>query len=332
MFVANCARCHSSGKPPFEAVDFRAIDSKSGLRADWLGNDVPTPVTEIGTYRCRSLHSNHQRGHVWEQFANEDYHARPTVSGILEPHDGGRGYYRNVSLLNLWAHAPFLHNNSVGPELCGWGGDKANAYELYRSSYVDATKPGNPPLAKDKQPACWKYDPSVDGRFNLYVAAMNDLFNPSKRIPKATKVDEDIVLDIGPRIFDGKEEKRLVGFSVRVPAGATAGNVGNFRHKDFIVDLVRAKLKPGELEARLAKLLPAAEAKQLAAEMQSIGKAIVSDPNRLVEVVKQARARTPALWQVYSSCTAEIENDGHRFGEDFSDADKNALIAFLATL
>ncbi|MDP1926471.1 MAG: cytochrome c [Thiobacillus sp.] len=332
VFVANCARCHSSGKPPFETVDFRALDNRTGLRADWLGNDVPTPVTEIGTYRCRSLHSNHLRGHVWEQFADEDYHVRKTVSGILEPHDGGRGYYRNVSLVNLWAHAPFLHNNSVGPELCGWGGDKANPYELYRSSYVDTSKPGNPPLAQDKQPACWAYDPSVDGRFKLYVASMQDLLNPAKRIAKATKVDQDIVLDIGPRIFDGQEEKRLAGFTVRVPAGATAGNVGNFRHKDFIVDLVHAKLKPKELEARLASVLPASDAKKLAAEMQAIGRAIVSDPDRLVEVVKEARARTPALWQVYSSCSAEIENDGHRFGEDLSDADKNALIAFLATL
>jgi hypothetical protein len=79
-------------------------------------------------------------------------------------------------------------------------------------------------------------------------------------------------------------------------------------------------------------VLPAAEAQKLAAEMQAIGRAIVSDPNRLVEVVKEARARTPALWQVYSSCSAEIENDGHRFGEDLSDADKRALTAFLATL
>ncbi len=144
VFATNCARCHSSSKPPFEAVDFRAIDSKTGLRADWLGNDVPTPVTEIGTYRCRSLHSNHMRGHVWEQFANEDYHARKTISGILEPHDGGRGYYRNVSLVNLWAHAPFLHNNSVGPELCGWGGDKSEslrAVSLQLRRYQQARQP-----------------------------------------------------------------------------------------------------------------------------------------------------------------------------------------------
>ncbi|MDP2027340.1 cytochrome c [Sulfuriferula sp.] len=331
VFATNCARCHSSDKPPFEAVNFRALDSKTGLRADWLGNDVPTPVTEIGTDRCRALHSNHLRGHVWEQFADENYFARMTVSGILEPHDGGRGYYRNISLLNLWAHAPFLHNNSVGPELCGWGGDKANPYEQYRSSYVDTSRPGNPPLARDKQPACWQYDPSVEGRFKLYVASMNDLLNPPRRIPKALKLDQDIVLDIGPRIFDGQAEKRVVGFTVRVPTGASAGNVGNFRHKEFIGDLVRAKLEPAELDARLAKILPAQDAKQVAAEMRTIGKAIVSDPNRLVELVKAARVRTPALWQVYSSCNVEIENDGHRFGEDLSDADKNALIAFLAT-
>lgn len=332
VFATNCAQCHSSNKPPFEAVDFRALDSATGLRADWLGNDVPTPVSEVGTDRCRALHSNHMQGHVWEQFANADYHARKPVAGILEPHDGGRGYYRNISLLNLWAHAPFLHNNAVGPELCGWGGAKGNPYELYRSSYVDTSQPGNPPLAADRQPACWAYDPSVDGRFKLYVASMQELLNPTQRIPKATKLDQDIVLDIGPRIFDGTEEKRLAGFTVRVPAGATAGNVGNFRHKDFIVDLVQARLKPDALEARLAGLLPANEAKQLAAEMQIIGKAIVANPDRLVEVVKEARARTPALWQVYSSCSTEIENDGHRFGEDLSEADKNALIAFLATL
>ena len=29
--------------------------------------------------------------------------------------DGGRGYYRNISLLSLWAHAPFMHNNAIGP-------------------------------------------------------------------------------------------------------------------------------------------------------------------------------------------------------------------------
>jgi len=38
------------------------------------------------------------------------------------------------------------------------------------------------------------------------------------------------------------------------------------------------------------------------------------------------------LIEFYSSCTADVENDGHTFGEDLPEADKKALIAFLATL
>ena len=34
----------------------------------------------------------------------------------------------------------------------------------------------------------------------------------------------------------------------------------------------------------------------------------------------------------YESCMQEIENEGHRFGEDLSEADKKAVTAFLATL
>ena len=28
--------------------------------------------------------------------------------------EGGSGYYRNISLLSLWAIAPFMHNNAIG--------------------------------------------------------------------------------------------------------------------------------------------------------------------------------------------------------------------------
>ncbi|HEY9099503.1 MAG TPA: hypothetical protein VIN38_11595 [Thiobacillus sp.] len=61
-----------------------------------------------------------------------------------------RGYYRNASLPNLWAHALFLNNNSVGRS---YGGVKTHPYELYRPSYVDTSQPVSPPLVQDKQPA-----------------------------------------------------------------------------------------------------------------------------------------------------------------------------------
>ncbi len=332
VFAQNCARCHSSGQAPFDAVDFRAIDATTGLRADWLGNDQATPASEVGSERCRSLHSNHMSGHVWQEFGSETLRARPADVALADANDGGRGYYRNVSLLNLWAHAPFLHNNSIGPELCGWGGDYANPDEFYRPVYVDAVAPGKPLLAAARQPACWKYDPSVEGRFKLYVASMRELLNPGQRIAKATKLDRDIVLDIGPRIWDGKEEKKLVGFTVKVQAGATAGNVGNFQHKSFIVDLVELKLHRDRLQQRLSGSLGADNARKLMAELDTIADVASKDPSAMVEAVKAARARLPLLARAYSSCSEEIENNGHRFGEDLPEADKNALIAFLATL
>jgi hypothetical protein len=332
VFAENCARCHSSGQAPFEAVDFRAIDAATGLRADWLGNDQATPASEVGTDRCRALHSNHMSGHVWTEFASETLHARPADAALADANGGGRGYYRNISLLNLWAHAPFMHNNAIGPELCGWGGDRTNPDEFYRPVYVDASQPGKPLLAPDKQLACWKYDPSVEGRFKLYLASMRELLNPAKRAPKSTKLDQDIVLDIGPRIWDGKEEKKLIGFTVRIEAGAAAGNVGDFQHKSFTLDLVDLKLHRDRLQQRLSGRLGADNTKKLMAELDTIAKVAIENPGAMVEAFKAARARLPLLAQVYSSCTEEIENNGHRFGENLPETDKNALTAFLATL
>jgi hypothetical protein len=160
---------------------------------------------------------------------------------------------------------------------------------------------------------------------------MNDLLNPSQRLPKATKLDQDIVIDIGPRVWDGAEEK-LAGFSVRIPAGSTAGKVGNFQHKAFIDDLIASKMHAQQLEQNYTARVGAANAHQLVLAMQETANAIVLDPGKLVDAIHAASTRLPLLGEMYSSCTAEIENDGHRFGEDLSPADKKALIAFLATL
>ena len=110
---------------PFEpagAVRGRGLPGdRSGrpdARLDWLGNDEVVPASEIGTYAARSLHSNHMPGRVWAEYASLDAHARPadpTRPEVMK--GGGRGYYRNISLLSAWAHAPFMHNNAIGPEI-----------------------------------------------------------------------------------------------------------------------------------------------------------------------------------------------------------------------
>jgi hypothetical protein len=327
VFAANCARCHSSIPEsvggPFKNRDFRALDPATGMRADFMGNDQATFVSEVGTFRCRALHSNHMAGHVWQEYGSETLRARPSDPNLKEPDDGGRSYYRNISLLSAWAHAPFMHNNAVGPEICGKPQNTGNFF--YRSPYVDAqTKQ----LIADA-PGCWAYDPSVEGRYKLFVASAEELLTPEeKRIPKITKFDVDVPLPFELRVVENGTEKRLHGFTVVIPKGTNAGGLGNFQHKAFVNDLVLARLKPDELESKLVKKLGEKDGKQMAAQLRIIGVEMVGDPAKLIETAR----KHPKVVEAYSSCTADIENFGHRFGTDLPDADKKALIAFLATL
>ncbi|HSD52820.1 MAG TPA: hypothetical protein VLC47_01575, partial [Burkholderiales bacterium] len=328
VFAGTCARCHSSVSESkggaFKNRDFRALDAETGLRRDWLGNDQATPASEVGTYRCRALHSNHMTGHIWQEYGSETLRARAPDPNLKEPADGGRSYYRNISLLSLWAHAPFMHNNALGPEICGKPKNAENFF--YRSPYVDRQTKAL--LPADKAPACWPYDPSVEGRFKLYVASMEELLNPGKRIPKITKFDVDVPLPVGLRTVEGGKEKEVLGMTVVLPRGMNSASLGNFDHKAFVRDLVELRLKPDALGARLADHLGADEAMKTIAELRTVSGELLKQPERPIETMR----RHPQLVEMYSSCTSEIENDGHRFGEGLSATDKKALIAFLATL
>ena len=100
---------------------------------DWLGSDEPTAFNIIGTNSCRALHDNHSTGHIFEEFSSEDYKQRPSPGSVpvtinrMVPGlggvkvserkiEGGPGYLRNISLLSVWATAPFLHNNAIGEQ------------------------------------------------------------------------------------------------------------------------------------------------------------------------------------------------------------------------
>jgi hypothetical protein len=71
------------------------------------------------------------------------------VADIPEREDlknGGRGYMRNISLVNVWATAPFMHNNAIGPEVCGKPANKDN--DFHRARYAGDNK------LLAEQPAC----------------------------------------------------------------------------------------------------------------------------------------------------------------------------------
>jgi hypothetical protein len=317
VFAQNCARCHSSQPEPFTARDFREVSKNpkdKGIRIDWLGNDKPTPVSEVGTHQARALHSNHMAWHVWAEYGSETLRARPPDPNIKEPADGGRGYYRNISLINLWAHAPFMHNNAIGPEICG------GAYDPhYHSSYVDQD---NKPLANP--PACRPFDPSVKGRYELYKASMKDLLYPNKRIPKITMFADEVRIRLLPKLKDGKSEK-FIDKTIVFPKGTPSSRIGNFRHKEFVDDLVTSKVDFAKLKAKYVTRFGPEKGEKIAASLQKVANELMTNPTLIVEAAGEFR-------DIYSNSMALRENEGHRFGEDLSDKDKNALIAFLATL
>ena len=121
VFARTCAGCHSSQSPPFDKANFHATDPKDPtLRLDFLSNEQPVLATRVGTYAGRALHSNHMPSRVWAEYAAITLRERPVDPALREIMKGsGRGYYRPPSLLSVWTQAPFMHNNAIGPEVCG---------------------------------------------------------------------------------------------------------------------------------------------------------------------------------------------------------------------
>lgn len=338
IFARTCARCHSSQEGPYENADFHATaPDDPTLRLDWLGNDKVQPASEIGTYPARALHSNHVPSRVWAQYASLTQHQRPADPNRPEVMKGaGRGYYRNISLLSAWAHAPFLHNNAIGPEICGKPGGPD--LDFYSSPYVDAD--GKP---LENPPPCWAFDPSVEGRYALYKASMEALLNPDSRIPKMFLIEDDIVIDIAPKV---ELLGRVLGLSIRVPAGAPAVAVNSLRYKDMIEDMVLVERHPEKFDAKYATLLTPEARDELRTGLRAIRDRLVAmktiavielklgHNEAVVETVEDLTLRigNDFVQRFYSNVLSRIENAGHRFGESLTESEKKALIAFVATL
>jgi hypothetical protein len=322
VFAATCAGCHSSQNPPFDNVDFRATDpTDPTLRLDFLSGERPVLASRVGTYAARALHSNHMASRVWDQYAARDLHQRPADPDLKEiMKGGGRGYYRPPSLLSLWAYAPFMLNNAIGPEVCG----KPSKPELdfYSSPYVGAD---GKPLANP--PACLPYDVSVEGRYNLFKASMNELLFPQKRISKIFLTDRDIIFDVAPNMKIGDI---TTGLSIIVPKGVPAVLINSLRYKDLIQDLVLLRRDTPKLDAKYKGILTDAQLADLKRGLDTTWPMLTGAPGHLKLDI--TTAQNEFIQRYYSNVLGRSENSGHRFGENLAERDKQALIAFLATL
>ena len=326
LYATNCASCHSSQLGPFENTDFLATDlNDPTLRADWLGNDKPVEASKIGTNAGRALHSNHMQSRVWAEYASQALQARapdPQRKEVMK--GGGRGYYRNISLLSAWAHAPFMHNNAIGPEICGKPSDLGN--DFYSSPYVDASLK---PLANP--PPCLPFDPSVEGRYRLYVSSMRDMLSPTQRIKKIRLLDKTMILDIAPKLEIAGFE---TGLSLTIPKGVPAVAINSLRVKDIIQDVALIARdgtnRNADLEKKYTGLLTSAQIEELRTGLKTLlVKVVLSDQSEALNLLLQ---QDGVIQKYYSNLLDWQENGGHRFGESLTDQEKDALIAFVATL
>ena len=310
IFARRCAGCHSSvpenRRGPFAWLapppDFGAVDPghPRGLRKDFMGSDLAKTADAVGTYRCRALHSNHMEGQLYDEYSADWVKQRPPVEGVREPTTGGRGYYRVPSLINVWATAPFMHNNAIGPEVCGKPADPSN--DFHRPRYVDRNN-----VLLNEQRACVRYDPGVEGRYALFKQSVDELLHPEKRGLKSTLTSDPVVLDLGIRLWNGEREIPLLkDLQLRIPAGIHSGFLAGFRHKQFALDFARGE--------------------------DPVLREIRSDVLGGTPFVEAMMKRGTYLRQHYWSCMEDFENQGHRFGADLTEEDKRALTAFLATL
>ena len=147
------------------------------LRIDWLGNDEIAPASEIGTYPARSLHSNHMQSRVWARVRldRSSRAARPTRCGPRCCTAAAAATIATSRCSSAWAHAPFMHNNAIGPEICGKPRDPGA--RLLRL----ALRRRRPASRSPTRPTASPSIPSVEGRYTLYEASMQDLLEPRRR-------------------------------------------------------------------------------------------------------------------------------------------------------
>ena len=345
VFADTCARCHSSKLPTpipagadlggcagpgylncwnrywawthtdeFKGKMRAIVAAPDFLEGNYLSTEARVPVTLLQTNACSPLATNALAGNIWNDFSSDSYKSLPSV-GTVTVHDpftgaphpyvmpaGGRGYTRPPTLISLWSTAPFLLNNSVGP---------------------------------------YEHDPSVAARMRVFQASIEQMLWPERRT-------QDPVL--GGKV-PGVIDRTTARSFLIIPAGYIPEPfrvAGRLVPRLFEADGgIRLGPVPAGVPVNLlANLQPLAEGGDLFAHYLRLARALVRLKLDLLtlpsdvsdEVLRQHFADLAGPLLALNKCPDFVVNRGHYFGTALqpgepalSDADKNALIAFLKT-
>src|SRR5499427_8449921 len=343
VFADNCAACHSSKAPQQPARanpalcigpgyldcwnrywewtrtdDFRQqmhqiVNASDFLENNYLSNDMRIPVTLLQTNACAPLATNAIAGNIWDNFSSASYKELPSVGSItiynpftgapqqFQMPAGGRGYTRVPTLISLWSTAPFLLNNSVGRF------DPNPSVEARMGVFQDSITKMLWPDKRDKDPVFGAKIPGLIDR----TTATSWIRIPTGYLPDVVKASREVLNWVVP-VFDQK------GIEIGpIPAGTPVDLLANF---DPLPPSGAGLRERVEHDKAVIKVVV-----QLLHDLKALPQGATEEQAR--QVFANVGERLFAL----SKCPDYVVNRGHYFGSNLSDADKQALIAFLKT-
>jgi hypothetical protein len=361
VFAQTCARCHSSKQPSrtpatlmtgaanyldgthrwwqwTQTDDYKGqmreiVRKPDFLAGNYLSTDRRIPVTLLRTNLCSPLATNAIANNIWDNFSSQTYKTLPSVGtvSVINPFTGqpaaykmpggGRGYTRVPSLISLWSTSPYLLNNTVGP----FSSDPSVAvrYKGFQSSIEQMLWPERRAVDSELGARAGGLIDRTPQRTYLfvpksYLVGLQDLLADPDRGLLRQLLDQDGNLMLGP-IPQGIPINLLASLQPLAESGDPKAIAGHYHQ--VLVALVQLK-----------KALIATKGKTL------------TDPE-----LRQAFSSLRAPLMQLSKCPDFVVNRGHYFGTaqfnqgltadekswgneaPLSDADKKALIAFLAT-
>lgn len=315
-FAENCARCHSSKRPP-TGVDLRSAEAKSFflasvaapdfLEGNFLSEDRRHSIEILKTNAARSVATNAKRGRIWDNFSSETYknmdavkrvQTRNLVTGeddyIYDLEKRGvrhsLGYYRTPSLISIWSSAPFLHNNTVGK----YTGDPSVKGRL------EAFDDGARKLLgiEDREDIIWR------------TTRESEIEIPAVQLPKILQLKLKLA-----GLLEGPKDYRVLKIGP-IPKGTAINLLAS-------LDLSLGSIEDAEKAIRLVAL---------AAKIKKVLLHITFNDLNEQETKEYMRKELLAELLLNSKCPDFVMDRGHYYGWDLDLEDKLALIEFLKTM
>ncbi len=316
---------HWTQTDSFKSQARQIVAQADFLDDNYLSTDFRVPITLLDTSACSPLATNAIAGNIWSEFSSATYKSLPSVGSITyyqpftgekrtyEMPGGGRGYSRPPSLVSVWATAPYLLNNSVGPFQPSPAVDAR--LQTFQTSMIQML---------------WPERREHDSLLGMKVPGKIDRTNtpsylrvPAAYLPGAVRPMIGLGAALLPTLFtsDGPDRGVVLGpFPTGMPVELLA-NLQMALDGGSAVDSLKLDRDVLNAVLKLSSALGAARGKSDEEARKIVFASDVVDP--LMKV---------------SKCPDYVVNRGHYFGAagvtgeaPLSDTEKMALIAFLKT-